>query len=72
MEKSNSEIVAAIKTRKQQFVETFMARDARNHFDQAYFTHICIVLNHAEKIFSTDVADMCTVESINHYKHHYE
>jgi len=65
---SDSEIVAAIKNRKQQFVEAFVSRDHRNHFDQAYFNHICIVLNHAEKIFSTDVADMCTAKSIEYYK----
>lgn len=53
----DSQVAAAIEDKKQQFIEQFNQSD-HGADDTWYFKHVCVVLDHAKKMFENDLNDM--------------
>ena len=57
---TDQQIVEAITTRKEQFVNAFPQLHGDVGMDSMYFNHVCTVLDHASKIMNVNVDDMVT------------
>lgn len=61
----DSQVVAALEDKKDQFVNKFKQTDT---IDMWYFKHVCTVLDHAKKLFETDI-DSIVSDSFQQEKH---
>ena len=61
----DSQVVAALEDKKEQFVNKFKQTDT---IDMWCFKHVCTVLDHAKKLFETDI-DSIVSDSFQQEKH---
>lgn len=61
----DSQVVAALEDKKEQFVNKFKQTDT---IDMWVFKHVCTVLDHAKKMFETDI-DSIEAKSFQQEKH---